>query len=1524
LSTTPTLTATPTTSRTSTTTSSVTPSISFSQNPITLIATAENKNSLILSWIDHGTRSVSGYTISYRIINNSTGGRKINTATNNYIINNLNPLATYSIQISGTDQYGIKFYSNTVTIPLTISAPNSPTNLSVISANQSLILSWDTPSNNGGSDIIGYTIKYYYSDFSYKSITIPAINSYTITDLNNETTYSISISAQNNLYTGISAFIIGTPTTTSSVPSMPTNLTSSIRAASIAILDLSWTAPSGPVVEYIIEYTMNQGVPQTIHTGNNTNTYTLAGLVYNTNYSIRVAAVNGIGIGSYSTAIQAMPAPAVPDQVPNLYVSTGLRGKLFLYWSIPQNNGSSIIGYKIQYYSTNNNNIITININNTHNDYTIDELDPNVEYSIRVAAVNSIGTGSYTSYMTGIPTSGYLPDPPSDLSITCPKHSCLTLSWNTPWNGLSDIINYQIEYSSAFQPAQTIKTNNLSTNFTLSGLQNNVIYKVRIAAINGAGLGLYSNFVLGTPVTSTPSAPLKLNITSYANKLELFWTNPEDNGGLNITGYVIQYNNINIDILNLNTYIINNLNPDTDYNIKIAAKNNNGIGSYTSAITVKTKVIDIDLTVPKNVLAENNHNYGIKLSWINPKYADPSVITGVSIKYYETSKGENTAIIENYTNISIITISDDYSEVVSSVYNTRTILSYINLLLKKNTDYTFRVSTMTKYDSSPYSDPVTGSYTLEATPKAPINFSVVPRDMSYSNSLWLDIYWTEPEENNSYNMNYDPYRIIYYRVSTQTLGPNGKTINNDYSTDPLDYRDKSVLLGYRRDDNRHLMYRDTLYSQIQPYEILNYPAIVRVAAANSYGLGEFAEAIIYDKPKSPTNIKTYFDITNNIINLFWNSSSTKDIPIVNYSIKYTIGGSENIINTNSDSCDYKLRGLTSQQMISCSIQIASIDAVGRISSYTSPVAYSAEYVCSIPQPPSLSRSPVPGSLSALISWTPPSFDGGSKINRYVILVLIGTSVITTTYVDGTATDYLITGLQNNTSYNIKIAAQNDIGNSDYLTTKLSSMSAFTPTEPLNFSSYISSRTKTCVLSWTNLSISNNNTIIGYIIRYKLYNNDYKYIFISSDNGDPPDSLYVAQWAYYANSKWNYNSIRVEQIMSTSAYMSIAAIDSTGFMGPFTTDIDINNSWIYEMPSPRFAPDNFKVKSDNQSLQLSWTPYYEFHNKIKGYRIEYAEEGNSFTTINIYDSYTSTYTLNNLTNNINYIIKIAAINNCTVAGTYGKYECPGPEATITAMPISSPIVPSVPLKPSVGGLGINSFVIDWEVPYWDGNSTITGYNIEYTPENGNTQIVFFNASSVTPENFSFCCNDGKLLCIFDGSKGLVVGLGATFRIAAVNSIGVGLYTDPITVSNSPGPILDLSVSTHTSTPPFFPTNFTSVDLRWSTPKDGGSAFEKVYIYYRQTDNHPGGDVGPVSFLDDRSGPLVDTSSMDDSGRVPMGASCGYTLEGEANQNNFFIPPGLKIGVEYEFRIKLVNKDDQSNLSNRVKFVPGSDL
>lgn len=327
--------------------------ISLSPSAPTPISGVRGNAQVAVSWTTPtypGASSITDYAIEYAT---STAGpwttftHAASTATTATITGLTNGTAYY-FRTAGISSDGTGLYATSAAVtPATV--PNAPTNVTVAAgASQQLVISWTAPVVDGGDGLTDYVIETSpnVNTGPWTVVThSPSINTtITATGLTNGTPYFARVAAKNTVGTGATAVSSASATPfTTTVPGPPTNVTGVPGDGQIAI---SWTAPlsdgGSPITDYLIEVSTN-GTSWTVvpHTASTATTITATGLVNGTPYSLRVAAINAVGTGSYGTGGPSTPVsgstpggpggnpgtPVPPVVPPTLVVDPGIKDK---------------------------------------------------------------------------------------------------------------------------------------------------------------------------------------------------------------------------------------------------------------------------------------------------------------------------------------------------------------------------------------------------------------------------------------------------------------------------------------------------------------------------------------------------------------------------------------------------------------------------------------------------------------------------------------------------------------------------------------------------------------------------------------------------------------------------------------------------------------------------------------------------------------------------------------------------------------------------------------------------------------------------------------------------------------------------------------------------------------------------------------------------------------------------------------------------------------------------------------------
>jgi titin len=317
---------------------------------ITTISAGDSK--LVITYTEYDSNTNGGSAISKveYSVDNGINWLDAGTLTNPFTISGLNNGTTYQAIFRATNAIGTSpasiLYSGT---PRT--TPSAPIGISVNQAPASAIVSWTTPTNNGGSAITEYTATAYSAStggtVSGTACTTTSL-SCTITGLTNGTTYYISVLAKNVAGSG--------PTTTPRVSVVPAALPGAPTINSItpndARLSVAFTAgtadSNAPITSY--QYTLNNGSSWT-NVSSTSSPITINGLTNGTSYSVKIRAVSIVGNGPDSNAVSGTPF-TVPNPILNTAISyVSSSNSVAITWEAPNNNGSTITNYYVQIFS---------------------------------------------------------------------------------------------------------------------------------------------------------------------------------------------------------------------------------------------------------------------------------------------------------------------------------------------------------------------------------------------------------------------------------------------------------------------------------------------------------------------------------------------------------------------------------------------------------------------------------------------------------------------------------------------------------------------------------------------------------------------------------------------------------------------------------------------------------------------------------------------------------------------------------------------------------------------------------------------------------------------------------------------------------------------------------------------------------------------------------------------------------------------------------------------------------------------
>ena len=181
------------------------------------------------------------------------------------------------------------------------------------------------------------------------------------------------------------------------VPGAPTSAAATDAGGQAATV--SWTAPvsdgDSSITGYKIEINDGNGwAVQTANTGTTATTATVSGLTVGTSYTFRISAINAIGASTASTASSSVSVTTAPGAPQDLSISFPAYKTAKVQWKAPSSNGGVAISSYVVQYETGGS---WTSLTPASLTATISGVGSDNTFSFRVAAVNSVGTGSYST-----------------------------------------------------------------------------------------------------------------------------------------------------------------------------------------------------------------------------------------------------------------------------------------------------------------------------------------------------------------------------------------------------------------------------------------------------------------------------------------------------------------------------------------------------------------------------------------------------------------------------------------------------------------------------------------------------------------------------------------------------------------------------------------------------------------------------------------------------------------------------------------------------------------------------------------------------------------------------------------------------------------------------------------------------------------------------------------------------------------------------------------------------------------------
>ena len=1370
----------------------------------------------------------------------------------------------------------------------TNSAPAAPTGLTANSTSNglSMRIRWSqVTAATGQKAITGYTLQYAsgntqpsddddWSDFDEGWACEDLDETHTNcahAGLTANTKYWYRLRAENGLSGAWSTVI---SKSTNNIPGKV--VVTAASAANGLSINLSWPEPDtggSAITAYKVESAPDSsGNPGTWSTeqdfsANKTGrTYAHTVALGSTHY-YRVTAKNNVDSGTTSDVVKATSnnVPAAPT----VTVARGESEELDVSWAEPEDNGSSISDYDVQYRKGSTGDWTAVSDSSVDEDdssYTIEDLDNGDEYEVQVRAVNAAGDGAWSATAKGTPAT--TPDAPTSLTFTAAATQ-LTLSWTAPSeDGGDDLTGYSVEYvesTSSTTPttgwASVPSTSSTTTCDTAddvtttscihAGLDKNTKYWYRIKATNDVGdsSGLTNS---QTTNSTVPGDPDNLSATVSGLTVSISWDEPDDDGGLDLE-YTVQFAHIDINdtpktepspwptLADSNTVDCDtddNTTKATDstscsvtlstddkgdtYWYQVKATNTQGDSGWSDAddVTVPETVPGAPTSVSPTVSGTD-----VTISWVAP------VDKGGGLTGYKVQKYEGTTKPSSWPAYSASTNG------ACTGNATATSCDHAAGNTGKGKTYFYRVFATNATGDSEGGTHNTGALIQKTKPDAPTLTST-------AGDGEITLTWTAPTDTGGATIS--SYTVQYKETKKEA----GSTIDANWTTLSSCTASGCSHSGLRKGDK----YR------------------YQVKANNGVTSGDdnwatqttdtTVDADVPAKVASLTVTPSYISV-----GLSWTAPNNKGSAITGYSLQYkqaaTAPTQDNLWETaptgcaslgaSKTSCTHS--GLSKNKKYWYRLRATNAEGDGSFSDAIS----------------ATTKSTVPGSVSSLaatssgagtsvaLSWQAPSDDGGLTITGYKIEYSSDSVNYSTAVASQTELSYTRSSVGTGTPHYFKVSAINSKGTGSASSSNVTTNSK--PGRPTSPSATSSGAGTSITLTWTDPALTTGKLpITGYNVQF------YK-------GGSAPDSG-GGSWA-------GFNSSTNGVTCTASGCVHGSDTQSSQYLDKGTTywyrvqakngiDGDWSNSFSATTNSAPASPAGLAASSaaNGLGMSISWTASTASTGQaaITGYTLQYAQstdepddddDWSDFSGSDDCASLGSTDTScsqSSLTLGTKYWYRLRASN-----GLDGAW------ASTSQTTNNVPAAPTVTSSSAANGLSIN---LSWAAPS-NGGASITGYKIEHAPD-----------SSGNPGTWSTVVNSQA-----GRTYAHTVSAGSVnhYRVSAINSVGTGSASAvaKATANNVPSAPAAPTVALGDASG--------ELDVSWSAPDSNGSSISDYDVQYRK------GSSGDWTAVADNK-----VGSSDSS----------HTLT------------GLDNGDEYEVQVRAVNAVGDGSWSAAGKGTPAT--
>uniref|UniRef100_A0A8C9V8W8 Fibronectin type III domain containing 3A n=1 Tax=Scleropages formosus TaxID=113540 RepID=A0A8C9V8W8_SCLFO len=526
-----------------------------------------------------------------------------------YRVTKLSPASKYCFRLAAKNDMGVSGFSEAVDLFTSEGVPATPLCAELVKAGHNwLHLQWQRSAAPPSGDSIFYILEMEEEGMGcgFKKCYDGYKTSHTAKNLQRCTKYKFRVVAYNaegkSNPSQVSEF-----STCPDSPSCPRGL--AVRGKVLPnSLEVCWESPNddggSEVTKYVLEISedMNGASWEQVYCGSDME-HSCEGLRPGVTYLTRVYCISEGGQSPQSETLQIQTpiVPPGPCQHPRVVGRPKAR-EVLLRWGPPYVDGGGAVTLYSLEMKGGHEEVHREVYQGPDLDCTISNLLPGTSYSFRLRAANKAGYGPFSDYCE-VTTCPGAPEPCRPPHVVCRSPTCALVSWETPPSNGTPVSEFRLEWGVTETTVQTCYSGP-GLSHEIRGLLPATSYFFRVQAVNAVGVGPFSEVVLCQTPCSVPAAVAGVQaledeeLTAGRGSdapycpstcLGLQWEAPCDHGA-EITSYLIDLGERQpIPVGPVTRYVIQHLQPDTTYRIRIQALNSLGAGPFSPMVKMRTK-----------------------------------------------------------------------------------------------------------------------------------------------------------------------------------------------------------------------------------------------------------------------------------------------------------------------------------------------------------------------------------------------------------------------------------------------------------------------------------------------------------------------------------------------------------------------------------------------------------------------------------------------------------------------------------------------------------------------------------------------------------------------------------------------------------------------------------------------------------------------------------------------------------------------------------------------------------------------